>query len=267
MISALKGVKLTGDAKWPTFIKQAAQHASDLDIWETLVDPSLDEAFVKSNTLEAPKLPDKTDREEYPDNTAGRARWVQDKADWKDQRDMYIEQKMAIRLMNKWILSGVPQRKHRELLNARTPYQKLVALEAEYGDTDRRFVAIRRNWKRTCDAPPKKGANINDWLDNWWPALVDAQDVGVSVEFANHDFLEAVRELLPIWHQHWSREIFDRKKDKTINTKRWLKTFGMPSEACIQMVSSRDRLPRRKYHSLPFRAVLRQRKGYQTTKS
>ncbi|OKP12966.1 hypothetical protein PENSUB_1348 [Penicillium subrubescens] len=83
------------------------------------------------------------------------------------------------------------------MLNYPTPYERLVYIQTRFGRSTA-AEDIRAQWKRLSASPPKRGADIDQWIKEW----DSPREQGVSLDLpelknANKDFLRAVKDILP----------------------------------------------------------------------
>ena len=88
------------------------------------------------------------------------------------------------------------------MLNYQTPYERLVYLHTRFGRSTAAEEDIRAQWKRVSASPPKRGADIDQWINEWDSLREQGVSLGLpEMKSANKDFLRAVKDILPVWWQ------------------------------------------------------------------
>ena len=88
------------------------------------------------------------------------------------------------------------------MLNYQTPYERLVYLHTQFGRSTAVEEDIRAQWKRVSASPPKKGVDIDQWINEWDSLREQGVSLGLpEMKSANKDFLRAIKDILPVWWQ------------------------------------------------------------------
>ena len=143
------------------------------------------------------------------------------KREWRDRMDIYKldlseweQQNKSLEAVNEWIVANLDPTYHTSLLDYDTPYQRLVYLEKRFARSAATEEAIRVQWQRACAQPPRKGANVNVWIDEWNTLREQAVSLDLpEVKNANKDFLRAVKDILPVWWQIQYRSIVTHQEE------------------------------------------------------
>lgn len=198
--------------------------------------------------LEEPYVP------EYPEGGD-----FNEKKEWRDRIDVYKikyakweKQARALGDVNAYIITHLNATHHLSLLRYKTPYQRLVYLQARFarssayeeeilldGETQHKPLVhlqarsarsavyeeeVRFKWKIFASQKPSKGADIAAWLTRWNNLREQAvrlkQDDPKST---NRDFLHATKEVLPLWWQARYQEIV--MEGKVYETKDLVESF------------------------------------------
>ncbi|KAJ5369326.1 uncharacterized protein N7496_009086 [Penicillium cataractarum] len=196
VISAMKGEKLKDPLQWRNWFARIKLYARQKRVWD-LIDPHTEEGYLEE-PIRKPRRP------QYPEDGNESA-----KREWRDRMDIYKldlneweQQNKSLDAINEWIISNLDAIHHTSMLNYQTPYERLVYLHTRFGRATAAEEDVRTQWKRVSALPPKKGADIDQWI-NEWDSL---REQGVSLDLpeiknANKDFLRAVKDLLPMWWQ------------------------------------------------------------------
>ncbi|KAJ5134996.1 uncharacterized protein N7515_004274 [Penicillium bovifimosum] len=196
VVSAMKGEKLKEPSQWRNWFARIKIYARQKRVWE-LIDPHTAEEDLEK-PIRKPRRP------QYPEGGNELA-----KREWRDRMDIYKldlaeweQQNKSLDAINEWIISNLDPVHHTSMLNYETPYGRLVYLQTRFGRSSAAEEDIRAQWKRVSASPPKRGSDIDQWI-NEWDAL---REQGVSLDLpemksANKDFLRAVKDLLPVWWQ------------------------------------------------------------------
>ena len=201
-VSAIKGDKLKDLTQWRNWFARIKIYARQKKVWD-LVNPQIEEDYLEEPIRE-PRMP------QYPEDGS-----EADKRTWRDRMDIYKvqsgkweKQSMGLDAVNEWILANLDPTHHTRLLKYETPYQRLVYLEKRFARAAATEEAIRVQWQRVCAQPPRKGANIDDWIDEWDTLREQADSLDLpEAKNADKDFLRAVSGILPVWWQSQYRAI------------------------------------------------------------
>ncbi|KAJ5555330.1 hypothetical protein N7535_007766 [Penicillium sp. DV-2018c] len=225
VVSAMKGEKLKEPSQWRNWFARIKIYARQKRVWE-LIDP-----HTAAEDLEQPIR--KPRRPQYPEGGTEAA-----KREWRDRMEIYKldlagweQQSKSLEAINEWIIANLDPIHHTSMLNYETLYERLVYLQtrfgrssaaeedvrtqwkrvsaAPYGRLQTRFGCssaaeedVRTQWKRVSAAPPKRGADIDQWINEWDALREQAVSLDLpEVKSANKDFLQAVKDVLPIWWQ------------------------------------------------------------------
>ncbi|KAJ5359242.1 uncharacterized protein N7496_011655 [Penicillium cataractarum] len=196
VISAMKGEKLKDPLQWRNWFARIKLYARQKRVWD-LIDPHTEEGYLEE-PIRRPRRP------QYPEDGNESA-----KREWRDRMDIYKldlseweQQSKSLDAVNEWIITNLDPIHHTSMLNYQTPYERLVYLHTRFGRATAAEEDVRTQWKRVSALPPRKGADIDQWI-NEWDSL---REQGVSLDLpeiknANKDFLRAVKDLLPMWWQ------------------------------------------------------------------
>lgn len=202
VVSAMKGEKLKDPAQWRNWIARMKIYARQKKVWD-LVNPQVEEDYLEK-PIRKPRRP------QYPEDSS-----EQVKREWRDRMDIYKldlseweQQNRSLDAVNEWIIVNLDPTYHTSLLNYDTPYQRLVYLEKRFARSSATEEAIRVQWQRVCALPPRKGVNVDNWIDEWDALREQAVSLDLpEVKNANKDFLRAVKDILPVWWQFQYRSI------------------------------------------------------------
>lgn len=104
--------------------------------------------------------------------------------------------------VNEYIITHLDVIHYISLLDNETPYKRLVYLQARLARSAAYEEEIRMKWRSFAAQKPSKGADIDAWLMAWDSLREQAVSLKLDdVKSANRDFLQAVKDLLPIWWQ------------------------------------------------------------------
>ncbi|KAJ6061516.1 uncharacterized protein N7446_005636 [Penicillium canescens] len=200
MLSALKGDKLKDSSQWRAWHKRMRAFAINRTVWD-LCNPDTDGAL-RPKALREPQEP------EYPLDADPEA-----KKEWRDLLEVYKiganrweKQRKGLNEVNEYIITFVDSGLRDAVLEFDTPYDRLAYLKTRFARTPAFKEEIRMQWRAFSTVKP--AGDIEKWLASWtelWQQAVSLQLP--EVESANQDFLQAVKEVLPIWWQAKYQEI------------------------------------------------------------
>lgn len=196
MISAMKGDKLKDSPQWRNWFARVKLFARQKKVWD-LVNPQIEEDYLEQ-PMRKPKRP------QYPEGGTESA-----KREWRDRLDIYKldlaeweQQAQGLDAVNEWIITNLDPIHHASLLDYETPYERLVYLTTRFARSNAYEEDIRAQWKWFSSSSPRKGVDINRWLDDWNTLREQAVSLDLpEVKSANKDFLCAVKDVLPTWWQ------------------------------------------------------------------
>jgi Reverse transcriptase (RNA-dependent DNA polymerase) len=196
IVSAMKGDKLKDSTQWRNWLARVKLFARQKKVWD-LVNPQIEEDELEQPMRE-PRMP------QYPEGGSETA-----KREWRDRLDIYKielakweQQAKALDAVNEWIITNLDPIHHTSLLDYETPYERLAYLEARFARSNAHREEIRAQWKRFGSISPRKGVDIDRWLDDWNTLREHAATLDLhEAKSANEDFLRAVKDVLPMWWQ------------------------------------------------------------------
>jgi hypothetical protein len=195
-VSAMKGEKLKDPVQWRNWFARIKIYARQKRVWD-LVDPHIEEEYLEQ-PIRKPRRP------QYPEGGTEIA-----KREWRDRMDIYKldladweQQNKALDAVNEWIITNLDPIHHTSMLNHQTPYERLVYLHTRFGRSTAAEEDIRAQWKRVSASPPKRGVDIDQWINEWDSLREQGVSLGLpEMKSANKDFLRAIKDILPIWWQ------------------------------------------------------------------
>ncbi|KAJ6094488.1 hypothetical protein N7467_002001 [Penicillium canescens] len=200
MLSALKGDKLKDSSQWRAWHKRMRAFAMNRTVWD-LCNPDTDEAY-RPKALREPREP------EYPLDAD-----LEAKKEWRDLLEVYKiganrweKQRKGLNEVNEYIITFVDSSLRDAVLEFDTPYDRLVYLKTRFARTPAYKEEIRMQWRAFSTVKP--AGDIEKWLASWTELREQAVSLQLpEAESANQDFLQAVKEVLPIWWQAKYQEI------------------------------------------------------------
>ncbi|KAJ5318334.1 hypothetical protein N7476_004754 [Penicillium atrosanguineum] len=205
ILSAMKGDKLKDSPQWRTWFACVKLYAKQKRVWD-LCDPDIEKED-RPRGLREPYEP------EYPEDGD-----TEERKEWRDRMDVYKvayakweKQIKGLDDVNEYIISFLDPIHHLALIDYETPYDRLVYLKSRFARSSAYEEEIRMKWRLFAVQKPK--GNIDQWLSIWDTLREQAVSLHLEeVKSANRDFLQAVKEVLPIWWQARYQEIvMDRK--------------------------------------------------------
>ncbi|KAJ5290653.1 uncharacterized protein N7443_010906 [Penicillium atrosanguineum] len=205
ILSAMKGDKLKDSPQWRTWFARVKLYAKQKRVWD-LCDPDIEKED-RPRGLREPYEP------EYPEDGD-----TEERKEWRDRMDVYKvayakweKQIKGLDDVNEYIISFLDPIHHLALIDYETPYDRLVYLKSRFARSSAYEEEIRMKWRLFAVQKPK--GNIDQWLSIWDTLREQAVSLHLEeVKSANRDFLQAVKEVLPIWWQARYQEIvMDRK--------------------------------------------------------
>ncbi|KAJ5742616.1 uncharacterized protein N7511_011348 [Penicillium nucicola] len=194
MLSALKGDELKDSSQWRAWHKRMRAFAMNRTVWD-LCNPDNDEAH-RPEALKEPREP------EYPLDADAEV-----KKEWRDLLEVYkIGSNRWEKQRNEYIITFVDSSLRDAVLEFDTPCDRLVYLKTSFARTTAYMEEIRMKWRAFSAEKPT--GDIEKWLASW----TELREQVVSLQLpeansANQDFLQAVKEVLPIWWQAKYQEI------------------------------------------------------------
>jgi hypothetical protein len=196
VVSAMKGDKLKDPVHWRNWFARIKIYARQKEVWE-LVNPHIEEEYLEQ-PIRKPRRP------QYPEGGTEIA-----KREWRDRMDIHKldlsdweQQNKALNAVNEWIITNLDPIHHTSMLNYETPYERLVFLHTRFGRSTAAEEDIRAQWKRVSASPPKRGVDIDQWINEWDSLREQGVSLGLpEMKSANKDFLRAVKDILPVWWQ------------------------------------------------------------------
>ena len=216
ILSALKGEKLKDSAQWQSWHQRVKVFAQRRDIWD-LCNPDADELH-RPEALREPIAPD------YPDDGS-----QEDKRDWRDRLEVYKikanrwdRQRKSLNELDDLIINSLDASLREAVMKCETPYDRLVYLSKRFARSDAYTEEIRMKWKVVSAQKP--AGDVEKWLVSWVELYEQAVSLKISeTASANKDFLQAVKEVLPIWWQAKFHEIVMEKA--SIETQNLIESF------------------------------------------
>lgn len=206
-LSALKGEKLKDTPQWRTWFARIKLYAKQKKVWD-LCNPDTD-------VDDLPEPLEEPDEPEYPDGGDSN-----EKKEWRDLIDVYKiryskweKQTKGLDDVNEYIVTYLDPIHHISLLEYETPYERLVYLRDRFARSTAYEEEIRMKWRAFAAQKPSRGTDIDGWLTTWNTLREHAVSFKLDdAKSANRDFLQAVKDVLPIWWQGKYQEII---MDKT----------------------------------------------------
>lgn len=217
-VSAHHGDKLKEATQWRRWRSELEDIARSRNVWH-LVNPDIDVRNIQKPMIEPirPSAP-RTVTEE------GRSAWRDEFDYWKGEKSLFDDESKALAYVLQWILSTVDPTLKEALIPHRTIHAKARALQMRLSRSQAYEEDIRQRWRDTCSLPPKRGIDINKWLDNWLSLWEQASSLNFNVEEAPRDFLRATKEIMPIWWDHRYEEII-MQRSKAWETRELVESF------------------------------------------
>ncbi|KAJ6050700.1 uncharacterized protein N7446_010809 [Penicillium canescens] len=200
MLSATKGDKLKDSSQWRAWHKRMKAFAIHRDIWD-LCNPDADKAS-RPKVLREPRQP------EYPLDSDSEA-----KKEWRDLLEVYKidtnryeRQRKGLNEVNEFIITYVDSSLRDPIFALETPYERLVYLQTRFARSESYKEEVRMQWRAFSTQKPT--GDIEKWLASWAELREQVAELQLhEARSANHDFLQAVKEVLPIWWQAKYQEI------------------------------------------------------------
>jgi hypothetical protein len=219
ILSAIKGEKLKDSSQWRTWYARVKLYAKQKRVW-ALCDPDpVPEGEVRPKRLKEPIEP------EYPEGGD-----ADERREWRDRMDIYKvgyakweKQAKGLDDVNEFIINALDPMYHLSLIDYETPKSRLEYLKSRFARSSAYEEEVRMKWKAFASQRPSKG-DIEQWLTAWDNLREQAVSLDLDeVKSANRDFLQAVKEVLPIWWQAKYQEIVIDKK--TYQTRQLIESF------------------------------------------
>ncbi|KAJ6018972.1 hypothetical protein N7522_001039 [Penicillium canescens] len=200
ILSALKGDKLKDSSQWRAWYKRMKTFAIHRDVWD-LCNPD-------ANETSRPEVLQRPQRPEYPLDADPEA-----KKDWRDLLEVYKldvhcyeKQRKGIIEVNEFIITYVDSSLRDAVITLETPYERLVYLQTRFARSESYKEEVRVQWRAFSMQKPT--GDIEKWLASWAELREQVAELELhEAGSANHDFLQAVKEVLPIWWQGKYQEI------------------------------------------------------------
>jgi hypothetical protein len=216
ILSALRSEKLKDSSQWQSWHQRMKVFAKRRDIWD-LCNPDTDELH-RPEVLIEPIAP------EYPDDGS-----QEDQRRWRDRLEVYKikanrwdRQRKSLNEMDDLIINSLDASLREAVMKCESPYDRLVYLSKRFARSDAYTEEIRMQWKAFSAQKPT--GDVEKWLISWVELYEQALSLKISeTASANKDFLQAVKEVLPIWWQARFQEIVMEKA--SIETQSLIESF------------------------------------------
>ncbi|KAJ5748146.1 uncharacterized protein N7511_009842 [Penicillium nucicola] len=216
MLSAIKGDKLKDSSQWRVWYKRVKAFAVQRSVWD-LCNPEV-EISHRPRALIEPIEP------EYPQQGS-----QENKKDWRDLLEVYKikanrweKQRKGLNEVNELIIIYLDTSIRDAVLEYDTPYDRLVYLSQRFARSHAYKEEIRMKWRAFSIQKPI--GDIEKWLISWDELREQAMTLELpEVQSANQDFLQAIKEVLPIW---WQAKYEDIVMNRTIiDTRKLIESF------------------------------------------
>ncbi|KAJ6094335.1 hypothetical protein N7499_002931 [Penicillium canescens] len=206
ILSALRSDKLKDSSQWRAWHKRVKAFAVQRTVWDLCNPDTTSHPIPLSEPIE-PEYPQSGDQEE--------------KKEWRDLLEVYKikanrweKQRKGLNEVNEYIITYLDASLRDVVLEYETPYERLVYLSKRFARSHAYKEEIRMKWR--AFATQKPIGDVEKWLISWDEMREQAVSLNLSeAASANNDFLQATKEVLPIWWQAKYQEIGNVSRDRT----------------------------------------------------